>query len=136
MVGEQARNRSTPPGNTARPSGLPCVIGATGSSPATLPLMARSGDRPALHGYDCNSLKKVRAFVDQGGDVNAPVVGFLSQSLPPLHWAAFYQAADVVEFLLQHGADRNAKNSRGLTVLQVAMVRGSPPAIMKLLQRE
>jgi len=39
----------------------------------------------------------------------------------------------VVEYLLKHGADRNAKNAKGLTVLQVAVVRGAPPAIMKLL---
>jgi len=43
---------------------------------------------PTLHGYDCNNLKKVRQFVENRGDVNKPVVGFLGQQLPPLHWCA------------------------------------------------
>ena len=89
---------------------------------------------PKLHGYDCSNLRHVKKFVESGGDTNMPIEGFLGQVLPPLHWAVFYQSTEIVEYLLQHGADRHAVNKKGLTVRQVALVRGAPPAIMHLLE--
>jgi len=95
---------------------------------------ASSPARGRIHGYDCNSVLKVTAFIKAGGKVNASVDGFLGHSMPPLHWACFYQNTECVALLLEAGADASLPGGpKKKTALEVAHERACPPALIKLL---
>ena len=53
-----------------------------------------------------------------GGDINAQAD---LRGQTPLHGAAFWGWNDVVQFLVDHGARLNAKDSRGMTPIDSAM---------------
>lgn len=56
---------------------------------------------------DCTSVAKL--LVEHGADVNSREKGYET----PLQLASFKQELESVRFLLLHGADVHAKNSRG-----------------------
>lgn len=54
----------------------------------------------------------------------------------PLHWAVHYNRMQMVEFLLEQGADTQVKNNRGQTALQLARDRNNDSIAYLLEQRE
>ena len=64
-----------------------------------------------------NSLEAVRLALRLGGSVNA--ADFLGRTA--LHGAAYYGLNDVVQFLVENGADLEAKDFHGQTALSIAL---------------
>lgn len=58
-------------------------------------------------------LAAVKQAIAEGGDVNAPGTA----GLLPLMWAAYVNQPEIVQELIDNGADINAKNKNGLTVI-------------------
>jgi hypothetical protein len=58
---------------------------------------------------------------------NVDLTPFLGTSLSntPLHFAAACSSAELVQFLLDHGANKHARNSDGVTPIDVAELRGA-----------
>lgn len=54
----------------------------------------------------------------------------------PLQWAVYYNRMQMVEFLLEQGADAHIKNNRGQTALQLARDRNNDAIAYLLEQRE
>jgi ankyrin repeat protein len=54
----------------------------------------------------------------------------------PLHWAVYYNRMQMVEFLLERGADPHIKNNRGQAALQLARDRNNDAIAYLLEQRE
>lgn len=54
----------------------------------------------------------------------------------PLQWAVYYNRMQMVEFLLEQGADTQAKNNKGNTALQLARDRNNDSIAYLLEQRE
>ncbi len=65
---------------------------------------------------DAGDLAKVKAFIQEGIDVNTKVHG-----CTPLHCAARYGHKEVAQLLIAKGADVNAKDTRGRTPIDLAM---------------
>jgi ankyrin repeat protein len=53
----------------------------------------------------------------------------------PLHWAAHSQKSEIVEVLLQFGADPNAVDFEGATPLHIAADGQSAEIVAKLIQK-
>jgi ankyrin repeat protein len=68
---------------------------------------------------DAGDLVKVKAFIQEGIDVNTKVHG-----CTPLHCAARYGHKEVAELLIAEGADVNAKDTRGRTPIDLAINQG------------
>jgi ankyrin repeat protein len=68
-------------------------------------------------------LETVKAAIKSGADVN----GSDSAGDTALHSAAALGYDAVIQCLVDHGAQPNAKNKRGLTPLGVLMTRGGRP---------
>ena len=51
----------------------------------------------------------------------------------PLHWAALKRHSKIVELLLQHGANPNARTSSGRPALQEACMGDDPESVKVLL---
>lgn len=54
----------------------------------------------------------------------------------PLQWAVYYNRTQMVEFLLEYGADAHIKNNRGQNALQLARDRNNDAIAYLLEQRE
>ena len=54
-------------------------------------------------------------------------------NLQPLHCAAYFGRADMVEFMLARGYDKDELNNKGCTPLQVAAMEGSAAVVRSLL---
>jgi ankyrin repeat protein len=106
---------------------------------------ARIGDeacsRSLLHvltdwpGHRPNGAEAVRALVDAGADVNARFVGRHAET--PLHWAASCDDVEVLDALLDHGADIEAEGAviGGGTALLDATAFGQWNAARRLVER-
>jgi len=85
------------------------------------------GGGTALHAVAwCGDVKLAKLLLDHGADVNSKsdrLIRGPRRPLPynqtPLHVAVRKRHEKMVEFLLQHGADREAKDSTGATPFQV-----------------
>ncbi|CAK9292326.1 unnamed protein product [Gordionus sp. m RMFG-2023] len=53
----------------------------------------------------------------------------------PLHYAADYGQAEIIKFLLNQGADINAKDSYGITPILAAIWEGHIPVVQLLLEK-
>jgi len=76
---------------------------------------------------DAGDLAKVKAFIQEGVDVNTNVHG-----CTPLHCAVRYGHKEVAQLLIAKGADVNAKDTRGRTPADLAINEGRKE-IAKLL---
>ncbi|MEO5775512.1 MAG: ankyrin repeat domain-containing protein [Flavobacterium sp.] len=74
-------------------------------------------------------LATVRKFVEYGSDVNE-----LSNGLTPLMFAARYNKVDIIKYLLERGADKKVKDSRGNTALKYAEFSKAQEALDYLKQ--
>ena len=68
---------------------------------------------------DAGDLAKVKAFIQEGIDVNTKEYG-----CTPLHCVARYGHKEVAELLIAKGADVNAKDTRGRTPIDLAINQG------------
>ncbi len=64
------------------------------------------------------SIETLELLLKAGGEINAKEN---ARGLTPLHEAARWGWNDVVKYLVDHGADLNAKDSRGMTPVDSAM---------------
>jgi ankyrin repeat protein len=91
------------------------AVGFVGCFPAK-PIKDRADLVVAIGNGD---LPKVKRLVEKGCDFNSPdTTGF---HLTPLMWAISCRQREVLAYLLQKGANPNAKNSDGETALHVAI---------------
>jgi hypothetical protein len=82
-------------------------------------------------------------LVEHGADVNARTIpgketgSFMrdvrTKGETPLHRAAAYSDAEIIEFLLAHGADREARDANGDSPLTWASEHLRPGSILALL---
>ena len=101
----------------------------------------RRGTRSLLHvatdwpGHFPNVGKTIAVLVEAGADVNAPFVGFHSET--PLHWAASANDREAIDALLDAGADIEARGGviGGGTALADAVAFGQWEAARRLLER-
>ncbi|MGV3696114.1 ankyrin repeat domain-containing protein [Flavobacterium sp.] len=82
----------------------------------------------------CNAILKgdiatVKKFVEYGADINE-----MSNGLTPLMFAARYNKADIVKYLLEKGADKDIKDERGNTAKKYAENSKSVEALEFLKQ--
>lgn len=61
-----------------------------------------------------------RAYLAAGGEINAAVMPLIENTL--LHYAAEYRRIDLVELLVDLGADPNVCNTLGMTPLHTAVM--------------
>jgi len=90
-----------------------------GTKDKTTPLMAAAGMNRVqdfLEGDETNALEAVKLAVELGGDVKASNSG----GQTALHAAAFTGANPIVQFLVDHGAEVNAKDNAGQTPWSIA----------------
>jgi cytohesin len=78
------------------------------------------------------NLEKVRTLVDKDP---ALVAARDKGGETPLHWAAFSGNVDLVRFLLEKGAEVDAKNARGLTPLAFTVAQDRIQAAGLLIER-
>jgi ankyrin repeat protein len=84
--------------------------------------------RSTIHqAADAGDVARVKAFIQEGIDVNTKVHG-----CTPLHCAARHGHKEVAELLIAKGADVNAKNTGGRTPIDLAINQGRKE-IAKLL---
>jgi len=79
----------------------------------------------------CYSIEMVKLLVAKGANVNGG-------RQPTIHAGIRSGYREIVEFLIQHGADVNAKDQwgRGYTPLQRAAIRGKPELVKLLLEAD
>lgn len=68
------------------------------------------------------------AYLDAGGDINAPVVPMIEQTL--LHYAAIERRGDLIALLARRGADLDVWNAFGMTALHLAVMHEIDAALM------
>jgi len=89
-------------------------------------ILARGNYDNTIHLAACRgNLSRVKEFVEEGTDVNIRD----EFGCTPLHWAALAESTEVADFLIDKGADVNAKGAVDITPLLAA--RGFP--MIKLL---
>ncbi|XP_070549551.1 notch-regulated ankyrin repeat-containing protein A-like [Ptychodera flava] len=83
---------------------------------------------------ELGNVEKVHSLIDEDFHVNATGDYFGWHESTALHAASGGGHADVAELLIKHGADVNAKNSRGRTPLHYAALYGHEITMRLLVQ--
>ena len=119
--------------------------GADANSP-----VAETGETP-LHGALCKAgrpyfLYVIKLLVENGADVNAKTIpgketgGFMrdvrTKGETPLHRAAAYGDEEMIQYLLDHGADKQARDVHGNSPISWASEHLRPGSILHLLSFE
>ena len=78
--------------------------------------------------------KSVERYLEYGSDINQTYAKFHGQA--PLHAAVARGHDDLVEFLLDHGANANVQNEDGNTPLHLASIGGHSGMVSVLLSRD
>ena len=86
------------------------------SDDGTTPLMAAAGLGSSLRARSPTATKAVRMLVEAGADVRA----VNEADFTALHGAAFRGSNDVIQYLVDQGADINARDFRGRTPYRIA----------------
>lgn len=81
----------------------------------------------------------VKLLLEKGGDVHARVncpsgSAFIVERCPLIAWASYMGRADIVNFLLAHGANPNSRGAYHMTSLLFAAMAGDSDIIELLLQ--
>ena len=76
-------------------------------------------------------LQAIKHYIEEGGDVNALDKGF---QLSAMSWSALYGRTEVVQLLIEKGADVNLKNGDGATPLHSAAFLGRVDVAKLLLE--
>ena len=90
---------------------------------------ATAADQPLADAARRADWGAVRALVEQGADVTVRQ----GDGATALHWAAYWDEADLADLLIRAGADVNAANDLGVTPLWAASENGSAPMVRRLL---
>ena len=96
------------------------------------------GNQKALNSYNVSpaplvvaiskgDVETVKQFIENGTKVNKKLNG-----LTPLMYAARYNKVEIIEYLLQKGADRDLTDSQGFTALKYAELSNAREAIAVL----
>jgi uncharacterized protein len=72
----------------------------------------------------------IRALLEQHADVNAPQ----ADGMTALHWAAYYDDLETVEFFVRAGANVKAENRYGVTPLSLACTNGNAAMVALFLE--
>jgi ankyrin repeat protein len=89
------------------------VLNIFSESPSTLAIAISKGE-----------IETVKQFIESGTKVNKKLNG-----LTPLMYAARYNKVEIIQYLLQKGADRDIKDSQGFTALKHAQLSNANEAI-------
>ncbi len=107
-----------------------CFFRPGSGSPAEKTIVAglvkivRSGSLDGLCKYFQSFPHAAPAFVNEPD----------SDGEPPLHWACMIGRADIVRFLLEHGADANCRDNDNDTPLHSAAINGSAEVVNVLFE--
>ncbi|GAB6030003.1 hypothetical protein CHUAL_005695 [Chamberlinius hualienensis] len=76
-------------------------------------------------------LNEVQQYVEHKGvDVNSPIDG-----RNPIHYAADYGQSEIIQYLLEKGADANSVDKHGITALLAAIWEGHTKCVKLLLEK-
>ena len=79
---------------------------------------------PLVVAISKGEIETVKQFIENGTKVNKKLNG-----LTPLMYAARYNKVEIIQYLLQKGADRDIKDSQGFTALNYAELSNAYEAI-------
>ena len=80
-----------------------------------------------------NNFKKAKKAIEMGADVNEKT----KMGIEAMHVAAYYQSSPlIVDLLLKNGADVNAKDNKGRSILNYASYRGNKNLIPILIKNK
>jgi ankyrin repeat protein len=82
---------------------------------------------PLVVAISKGEIETVKQFIENGTKVNKKLNG-----LTPLMYAARYNKVEIIQYLLQKGADRDIKDSQGFTALNYAELSSAYQAIAVL----
>lgn len=126
-----------------RRSALYLVFGGSSEVPAApcIRELLGAGATASVSKGGAEELLEIAVFSDDAEAVDALLTGMKGEELRflsgyrALQTAATSGSPEVVEVLLKHGADVHARTSSGLTVIEEARRRETPPQIMSILDR-
>ena len=93
--------------------------------PVTFPEQATRAQAALWDSAKSGDVTAVRQAITAGADVNALDTRRSRNGRRPLNWAAFYNHVEVIEVLLEYGADINATNLTGFTPVHHAAENNS-----------
>ena len=97
---------------------------------STSPATAATPDRRLVTAVTKQDTQTARALLAEGVDVNAPAV----DGSTALHWAVHRGAHELVDLLIDAGADVTVANRYGVRPLSLASVNGNADVIEALLE--
>ena len=105
-----------------------------GTPPRANPQAAQSNfpvTEPALsNAVILNDIAEIQKIIDAGSEVNTKD----ALDRTPLHLAAFYGHAKIIDLLIDHGAEVDVKDHTGLTPLLAAVISGGRQSVKALLE--
>ena len=89
-------------------------------------------DKNLVHWIQENNIEKVTKLVQS----DKSLISIPFEDLLPLHWAADRGSAEIIQVLLEHGAEINAQDTDGQTALHYACSVGHENVIKVLLENK
>jgi ankyrin repeat protein len=106
---------------------------APGDSPEVAALLVERGARHHIFSAMClGDLKLIQTLVEQNPKVLDRRMSPFEQGLTPLHFAMSRNRYDILDLLIQLGAELESKDKSGHTALETAILRGDRDAMARL----
>jgi ankyrin repeat protein/catechol 2,3-dioxygenase-like lactoylglutathione lyase family enzyme len=107
--------------------------GAPGDDPEVMSLLLERGARHHIYtAIAVGDLNLIRTVVEENPDALDRRMSRFEQGQTPLHFAISQKRYDILDLLIELGADLEAKDTTGQTALAVAMLRGDREATSRL----